>query len=372
MNTPTHLTLALIVSFGLAGSTLAQDKSPGDAAQSATTKREAEIKELQAMLARIDAALTALDPVVNPTMTFAQYDVRHVFYEPTNRTAPSLTIPADNSGFRSGAGGGGFSFEEDEWGGGTLFDTDQLETLLMDTVGEDHWDEPASIEFHDGYLLVTQTEVAQSKIRRLLQGLKSDQTRSIQLEVGFYALPSDLQQEIQTAALGAEGSLSPKVLDRLDRAVKAGRATLSGSAMLIALNGQQVYLHQGGEQAFVGGFDRAAGGTGSLVQVVTDPLVEVLRTGLALDLRATLSGEGPRPRVSMEVSFVRTRPFEISRRKTPWGPIDMPRVAVDSVRTSARVPSGGGMLVFSARASSDETQPDVTIIVRPLVTSQGK
>ena len=114
-------------------------------------------------------------------------------------------------------------------------------------------------------------------------------------------------------------------------------------------------------------FDRSSGGTGDVVASVSDPLVEVLRTGLALDMRPTLIGEGTRAQVSMDVRFVRSRPVTIVRRATPWGSIDMPRVAVDSVRTNARVPSGGGMLVFSARASRDESQPDVTIIVRPLV-----
>lgn len=341
-------------------------------AQEAPSSREAEIKTLEAMLARVDAALATLEPVAQPPMTLAQYDIRHLLYAPTDRLPPSMTIPSDAAGFRTGAGKGGFvfSFEDEEESYG--LDVEQIETMLTQAVGEEAWDDPASIEIADGYLIVNQTAPSHARIQRLLTQLKQRETRSIQLEVGFYSLPTALQLKIEAAALSGRGSLSPAILTLLDRSVESGDAKLSGSAMLTALDEQRVYLHQGSEQAIVSDYEQSSGGTGQVVGTVADPIVEVLRTGLTLGMRATLSGEGIRPRVSMDVRFVRTRPLEMAHSETPWGAIDMPRVSVDSVRTSARVSSGGGMLVFSARASRDEAQPDVTIIVRPLVVGAGR
>ena len=50
--------------------------------------------------------------------------------------------------------------------------------------------------------------------------------------------------------------------------------------------------------------------------------------------------------------------------------LDMPLVDVDSVQTSARVPTGSGMLIFTVRADAKEgAGANVTIVVRPRVIS---
>jgi hypothetical protein len=355
--------LALPLALTLAAPSLALAQDGG---QAKAQGPEAEIAELQRLLARVDAALEQLRAVTEPEVTFAQYDLRHLLWVPVDRVPPSLTIPGDPAGSRTGAGTGGvFSFDDDAEECG--LDGDGIETLITEVVGEDNWDDPRSLEINDGYLLVNQTAVGHARIAGLLAQLKARESRTVQLEVGFYALSDALQAKIEGAAAGGKGSLPPAVLTQLDQAVARGEAKLTGSAMLTSLDEQRVFLHQGAEQAFVSDFEQSSGGTGNVVAQVADPIVEVLMSGLTLDVRPTIVGEGRRPFVSLDVRFVRSRPLELAHSKTPWGSIDIPRVAVDSVRTSARVPSGGGMLVFSARASADATQPDVTIIVRPLV-----
>jgi len=335
------------------------------AAQEADQDRREEVEELEEMLRRVDAALAALEPLVDAETRLVQYDLRQLFYRPSDRRAPSLTIPGEGAGFRTSEGAG-FAFAEDEESADAgLLEPDQLVEIVAAGLGEDAWDEAgASLELHRGFLLARQTDVNHARIRALLAELRGEQ-RGVQLEVGFYALPADLQAAVEEAALASDGVLPPDVLGELDAEVGAGRARLVGSAMLTGLNRQRVFLHQGVEQSFVSDFERSSGGTGMVHEVVADPIVEVLRTGLALDVRPTLFG-GAEPDVALDVRFVRSQPVAIEQRATPWGEIDAPRVAADAVETSARVPPGAGMLVFSARGGEGDGEAgDVTIVIRP-------
>jgi hypothetical protein len=333
------------------------------AAPAGAQDRASEVEELEAMLERVDAALAQLAPLSAPPVSFAQYDIRHLLSVPQDREAPTLSIPSESAGYRTGNGGGTFSFDSAEDCGAVL-DTDQIEMMLTRAVGEDEWDGPRSIEVHRGFVLVRQTAIGHGRIRALLDDLSRRATRSVQLEVGFYALPPELEAEVRAAAIEKDGALDRAVLERLDRAVAAGGARLVGNAMLTALNGQRVYLHQGDERAYVSDYERSSGGTGEVVEVVTDAIVDVLRSGLALDVRSTIL-DGDEPRAALDVRFVRSKPLSLETRDTPWGPIMAPQVTIDSVRTSAQVPAGSGMLVFAARGTADDGTTDVVIIVRP-------
>lgn len=326
--------------------------------------RADEVAELEALLERVEAALETLGPLAAPPVTFAQYDIRHLLSVAVDREAPTLSIPSESAGYRTGngAGGGTFSFDSCEEGYG--LDSDRLEEMVTRAVGEEEWDDPRSIELHRGFLLVRQTPLGHARIRALLDDLSARATRSVQLEVGFYALTPELEAEVRAAARESDGALAPAVLVGLDRAVASGRARLVGNAMLTALDGQRVYLHQGDERAYVSDYERSSGGTGEVVEVVTDAIVGVLRSGLALDVRSTII-DGDEPRAALDVRFVRSRPLSMDRRETPWGPIMAPQVTIDSVRTSAQVPRGSGMLVFAARGTADDGTTDVVIIVRP-------
>lgn len=344
----------------LAGAVRAQDGA-----------REREVADLQAMLARVEAALAELEPLVAPAVTLAQYDVRHLLHQPVDRYAPSLWVPSEAAGFRAGNGGGGggsFSFDSAEEYESTVLDADRLESHLVEVVGEDEWDEPRSIELHRGFLFVRQTALNHARIRRLLDMLTERAVRAVQLEVGFYALPLALEDEVRADALANRGVLSREVLARIDAAVRDGAARQVGSSALTALDEQRVYLHQGTERAYVADYERSSGGTGQVTETVPDPIVEVLLTGLALEVRPTVvDAHGDDAHVALDVRFARSRPLAFVERKTPWGPLTMPQVTMDSVRTSAQVPAGSGVLVFGARGTEDDGTTDVVIVVRPRV-----
>lgn len=349
----------------IAGSTLLLALTTG----AARGQEEQERRELEAMLARVEAAIAQLDPLLERTVTLAQYDVRQLMYRPIDRVAPALRLPSESAGFRTGAGAGSFSFDE-ELEEFAMFDPDQLVTTVMSTVGEEEWDAPCSIDMHRGYLLVKQTEIGHARIRRLLDDLTRRALEAIQLEVGFYALPADLEEQVRLGAIESGGVLGPALLARLDDAVRDGGAKLVGNAALTALDEQRVYVHQGTEQAYVADYERSSGGTGQQTAVVPDPIIEILRAGLALDVRPTLVDTGDGARVALDVRFTRSRPIAFEQRQTPWGPMTMPQVTMDSVRTSAQVPDGSGMLVFAARGTADDGTTDVVIVVRPRVLRQ--
>jgi hypothetical protein len=350
----------------LAGSTLLLALTTG----AARGQEEQERRELEAMLARVEAALAQLDPLVERKVTLAQYDVRHLMYRPVDRVAPALRLPSESAGFRTGAGAASFSFDAEELQEGAMFDPDQLVTAVTSTVGEEEWDDPCSIEMHRGYLLVKQTAIGHARIRRLLDDLTRRALEAIQLEVGFYALPAELEEQVRLGAIESGGVLGPALLARLDDAVRDGGAKLVGNAALTALDEQRVYVHQGTEQAYVADYERSSGGTGQQTAVVPDPIIEILRAGLALDVRPTLVDTGDGARVALDVRFTRSRPIAFEQRQTPWGPMTMPQVTMDSVRTSAQVPDGSGMLVFAARGTADDGTTDVVIVVRPRVLRQ--
>lgn len=326
---------------------------------------DGERRELEAMLERVDAAIAKLGPAVERKVSLAQYDVRHLLYRPVDRIAPALELPSESAGFRTGAGT--FCFDAAELEDGGMLDQDQLETAATNAVGETEWDEPCSMEMHRGYLIVRQTAIGHARIRRLLDDLTRRALEAIQLEVGFYALPAELEEEVRLGALESGGVLGAELLARLDGAVRDGGARLVGNATLTALDEQRVYVHQGTEQAYVADYERSSGGTGQQTAVVPDPIIEILRAGLALDVRPTLIDTGDGPRVALDVRFSRSRPIAFEERQTPWGAMTMPQVTMDSVRTSAQVPDGSGMLVFAARGTADDGTADVVIVVRPRV-----
>lgn len=341
--------------------------------------RKAEIKELEAMLSKVDAALKTLDPVVKPAYELRLFDVRALLVRPIDRPAPSLTIPSRSAGYRTAsgapkgkAGAGSLSFEEAE-SEGSVLEPDKLEELIQNSIGEDRWDDPASIEIHRGALMINQTQAALAQTAKLLATLKARQLQSMQLEVGFYALSPAILNTLQESALKSDGVLSTAALALLDKAVGTKQATLIRSAMLTALNQQRVYLHQGSERAYVSEFVQSSGGTGTSIATVADPIIKTLRSGLALDMRPTLIERKSGRQIALDVRFVQTKLLGSLRRATPWGAIDTPRVSVDSVRTSAKVTPGQGMLVFSAQSSAEEdtkagkggVATNLTIVVRP-------
>lgn len=333
---------------------------------------KAEVEELKALLARIDGALAKHDDVLHPDVTLEVTDVRSLlFAHPPDRPAPRMSVDASASGFQTGRGGGGggsFCFDSDEGvSDETVLDPDKLTELLTYTVGEALWEAPCAIEVRRGTLFVRQTAIGHERVRRALAALLSDSWTAVQLEVGFWSLSPELREGLRRAALENDGVLPAATLAALDAAAGKGAKQLCAT-VVTALDRQRVYLHQGNERAYVAELDRSSGGgTGKEEWLaVSDPIVRVLRSGITVDARPTLVREGEREVVHLDVRFARCRVTGGAQKATPSGPIDCPQVETDTVRTSARVQGGGGMLVYAAEGGADVAD-DVTIVVRPRI-----
>lgn len=364
---------------GALAALIALSAAPAFAQEAGKQSKADEIKELQALLAKVEKAIGKIEPLIKKTYVFAQYDLRQLFFRAPDRIAPRLTIPGSNAGYRTGSGGGGgaaggvLSFgdsDEEESYEGALLDPEKMVEIIYAETGEDHWESPASLEVSNGFLLVKQTPLLHSKVRRLLEDLRAAALRSIQLEVGFYSLSEDLKTAIAVESKTRGGALSQETLKRVDAAVARGEAKLVGHSLLSALSNQRIYLHTGAERNYVATFEEMSGGTGPVVKSVAMPIVEVLRTGLSLDIVGTVLEGDDKPRVALDARFLRSDLILLDKRKSAWGAIDIPQIKVDSVRTSARVPAGEGMLIFSSdkdKTDSKETGEQVFLIVRPRI-----
>lgn len=356
----THAPL-LVILLALAPQAAAQAGPP--------SPKAAEVEELKALLGKLDAAIAKHAALLDPAVTLEVTDVRGLLAaHPPDRAAPRMSVDSAAAGFQTARGGGGsFCFDGDEEPDGTVLDPDKLQELLVHAVGEERWEAPCSIEVHRGSLIVRQTAVGHERLRRALAALQADTWTAVQLEVGFWSLSADLREGLRRAALESDGVLPAASLAALDAAAGKGARQL-GATVVSALDGQRVYLHQGAERAYIAEVSQSSGGgTGKDEWVaVADPIVRVLRSGVTVDARPTLVRDGEREVVHLDVRFARCRVTGGSQKPTPWGPIDCPQVETDTVRTSARVQAGGGMLVYAAEGGAD-VGDDVTIVVRPRI-----
>ena len=285
-------------------SLIAMPVAHGQEIKSIKEARVKEAKELEAMLKQLDSALIKLKALLNPKFTLVQYDVRHLLYRPEDRIAPSLSIPSASAGYRTNKGGGSLSFGDDEENyEGAIIDPDKLTEAIRDLADEDDWEDPATVEVNGGFLIVYQTKRTHARIRKTLDALVSASLRSIQMEVCFYSLPPELKRSLGQAALLNKGLIAKNVLQSLDLAIANKKAKMRGNAILTALSDQKVYLHQGFEQSYVATIERSSGGTGMTTATVSDPIIEVLRTGMALDMRGTVIERGGSKQVAMDVCF---------------------------------------------------------------------
>lgn len=333
---------------------------------------QAEQARLEKLLAEVEGALKKLRAANQPPVSWIEYDLRALFRSAPDRQAPSLKLPTADGGSQTaggaggGGGGGSFSFEEEESGSG--LDPDYVEELISAGFLEGH---PTSMRFAGGFLHLKTTAANHAIARAILSKLRRERLRCVQVEVGIYALPASLQAELERASLLSGGLLEAPALAKLDAAVARGQGKLVDAALLSSLGQQSVYFHRGAERSYVSSFERSSGGTGQIVETVSDPIIDTLRTGLALEVRPTILQGGQT--IMLDLKCARSNLLGMTRRSTPYGAIDVPRLQLTSTKTSTRVPLGAGVLVSATRKAqpklkAGEVAPknrNTLIVVRP-------
>jgi len=358
----THLHLSLTAALSL----MATFSLTCPAAAQETPR--AEQARLEKLLSQVDDALGKLRAANDPPVSFTEYDLRALFRAAPDRSAPSLKLPTTDGGSQTaaGGGGGGFSFESGEEE--SDLSPEYVEDLLRVGFLEGH---PHEMRFAGGFLHLKTTAANHAIARAMLSKIRRQRLRCVQVEVGIYSLPPRLQEELERASLLSGGVLEVGALAKLDGAVARGEGKLVDAALLSSLGQQSVYFHSGAERSYVSSFERSSGGTGQIVETVSDPIIDTLRTGLALEVRPTVL-QGQR-KIMLDLHCARSRLLGMTRRSTPYGAIDVPRLELSSTKTSTRVPLGAGVLVSATRkagAKAKEGQEatreeSILIVVRP-------
>ncbi|HBP23669.1 MAG TPA: hypothetical protein DEA08_38565 [Planctomycetes bacterium] len=128
------------------------------------------------------------------------YDVQDLLSQIPDFPGDRIRVTGNNGGGGGGGGGGGqgggFSFEEEEEGEGRVLEPDKLEEIITNSVGEDNWDEPASIEIHRGQLIVNQTRDLHREVREVLKNLRRNTGMFVQVETRFVRMTDDFLRDI--------------------------------------------------------------------------------------------------------------------------------------------------------------------------------
>lgn len=347
----------LFATLALAGPSLAQETP------------QAEQARLEKLLNQVDDALGKLRAVNDPPRVFTEYDLRALFRTAPDRSAPSLKLPTTDGGSQTAAGGGaGGSFSFADESESSDLSPEYVEDLLQAGFLRGHKFE---MRFAGGFLHLKTSAANHAIARTILTKIRRQRLRCVQVEVGIYSLPAQLQEQIERASLTSGGVLDATTLAKLDGAVARGEGKLVDAALLSSLGQQSVYFHSGAERSYVSSFDRSSGGTGSIVETVSDPIVDTLRTGLALEVRPTVLQDGRT--IMLDLHCARSHLAGMTRRTTPYGAIDVPRLELTSTKTSTRVSLGAGVLVSATRKAAPKPKEgqeptkdeSILIVVRP-------
>jgi hypothetical protein len=124
------------------------------------------------------------------------YDVQDLLSKLPDFPGDKIRIAGDGGGGAGGGGAGSFSFDTEEESEGQVLDPDQLETILTNSVGEDNWDDPASIEIHKGQIIVNQTRELHKQIREVLKNLRRNTGLFVQVEARFINMSDDFMRDV--------------------------------------------------------------------------------------------------------------------------------------------------------------------------------
>ncbi|MBX3470109.1 MAG: hypothetical protein KF878_24805 [Planctomycetes bacterium] len=150
------------------------------------------------------------------------YDVQDLLSRIPDFPGDQIRLQQQGGGGGGGAGaaGGGFSFESGEEAEGFVLEPDQLEQIVTNSVGEDNWDSPASIEIHKGQIIINQTRELHGQIRDVLKNLRKNTGLFVQVETRFINMTDDFLRDIGVdfRDLGASpnptfGHTPPLILD---------------------------------------------------------------------------------------------------------------------------------------------------------------
>ena len=330
------------------------------------------------------------------------YDVQDLLSRISDFPGDRIKVAADGGGGGGGGGGsGGFSFDDEEEQEGNVLEPDQLEEIVTNAVGEDNWDDPASIEIHKGQIIINQTREMHAETRRVLKNLRRNTGLFVQVETRFVNMNDDFLRDIGVDIRGL--GLSPNPTFGQAQLLDPGIPTSIQPAQDIGF-GRQI-PSQGNARVSRIGPVNAAG-----TPIVTGPgglpffgsnmfggrLENILDSGVAFfggdrlnnsGVQAANSNKGLAGQISIldpfQINAIIRAEEETGRRKIVQAPVitaaNRQRVHVSAITQRAYISdyelsSGGtGLVVAEVADPQIQTfQEGVVLDVRPTISSDRK
>jgi type II secretory pathway component GspD/PulD (secretin)/uncharacterized protein YqgQ len=319
------------------------------------------------------------------------YDVQDLLSRIPDFPGDQIRIAGDQGGGGGGGGGAGsFSFDSEEESEGTVLEPDQLEEIVTNSVGEDNWDDPASIEIHKGQIIVNQTRELHGQIRSVLTNLRKNTGLFVQVETRFINMTDDFLRDlgVDFRDLGVSpnptfGHSPPLILDPSVQNPNAANRVIGF--------GRQIPAQGTGRNSTLG--PQAGGNTLFGSSMFGGRTENILDGGAAFFSGNRLNPAGVNPNKGFAFAATLLDPFQVSailraeqenaRRKIMQAPVitaaNRQRVHVSVITQRAYISdyelsSGGtGLVVAEVADPIIETfQEGVVLDVRPTISADRK
>lgn len=214
---------------------------------------------------------------------------------------------------------------------------EQLMEAIRSNVAKPSWSNSRNRLWQMGdQIVVVQTPAVLDEIARFLAVAAPARNRLIGVEMTVVSM-DDASWSARRASLSGAAPAGDALRDLLQAALRGDGARVVSSAGGVGMSDQRFHVWAGGDLAWLVDMDVeiAQGASGS------DPVVDVLRSGSCLDVRATLVGDGKRLHVEMRPSCSIAQDPEALDTKAPnVGKVQKARATTVDVRAQAFVPDG--------------------------------
>lgn len=220
-----------------------------------------------------------------------------------------------------------------------IFPPEALVDLIRDASGEDVWGDPCSIEYRNGTLIVRQTPAVLAAIETLLQAMRGDRIRSLDVTAQVVEMPAPLAR-----ALGEGGmTLGEAQVRRLVEATESGEAQHVAVAQTTSLAEARNAVTAGRVVRYVYDYDAYVAQDAGILQPRTAFFLE----GVELDVLPRFSLD--RRRADVQLAFLTTH---LQGPMRTWntekgGTIELPELGMQRLRTHVVIAVGQTSIVGS-------------------------
>lgn len=201
-----------------------------------------------------------------------------------------------------------------------------------------------SIEFSSNRLIVRKPAADHERIRGLLERLRGARRGQLLVDLRFYRMPRAVYARLAANAQALRDEDEAKLAE----AVAAKEVTLISRQRVVALDGQQIVVRQGGSRALVG--DLTVNQTG--VVPVLNPVVRNVNEGLVLELCGMVNRR--RGEVQLDLALTQAALSGTEVRKVAGVELELPRLSLTRTAATLLTPLGRGALAAGSFAAGEQ------------------